>query len=248
MSRLDGKVALVTGSARGIGRAIAMRLVALGAAVAINDVREEAAATTAGEIVAAGGRAIAAPANVGSAEAVTAMVDQVIAGLGSLDILVNNAGITRDMLLMRLSEEDWDAVLTTNLKGAFLCTKTVLRPMMKARWGRIVNISSVIGISGNAGQANYSAAKAGLIGFTRSIAKEVGSRGITVNAVAPGFICTDMTASLPEKLREDAIARTPLARLGQPEDVANAVAFFCSDEAAFITGQVLGVDGGMVLM
>ncbi len=248
MSGLDGKVALVTGSARGIGRSIAMRLAALGAAVAINDLREEAAAGTAGEIVAAGGRAIAAAANVGSAEAVTVMVERVIAELGSLDILVNNAGITRDMLLMRLSEEDWDAVLTTNLKGAFLCTKTVLRPMMKARWGRIVNISSVVGIAGNAGQANYSAAKAGLIGFTRSIAKEVGSRSITVNAVAPGFICTDMTAALPEKLREDAIARTPLARLGQPEDVANAVAFFCSEEAGFITGQVLGVDGGMVLM
>ena len=244
--QLEGKVALVTGAARGIGRAIAMRLARMGAAVAVNDLR--APEETVAAIEAAGGRALAAPANICAAAEVTAMVDHVVGTLGNLHILVNNAGIARDMLLLRLSEEDWDAVLTTNLKGAFLCAKAALRPLLKARWGRIVNMSSVVGIAGNAGQANYAAAKAGLIGFTRSLAKELGSRGITVNAVAPGFIVTDMTAGLPDKVREDALARTPAGRLGQPEDVATAVAFLCSEEAGFITGQVLGVDGGMVLM
>lgn len=244
--QLDGRVALVTGAARGIGRSIALRLARMGAAVAVNDLRP--AQEVVAEIEAAGGRALAAPANITVAAEVTAMVDQVVATLGNLHILVNNAGIARDMLLLRLSEEDWDAVLSTNLKGAYLCAKAALRPLLKARWGRIVNISSVVGIAGNAGQANYSAAKAGLIGFTRSLAKELGSRGITVNAVAPGFIVTDMTAGLSDKIREDALARTPIGRLGQPEDVATAVAFLCSEEAGFITGQVLGVDGGMVLM
>jgi len=247
--RLEGKVALVTGAARGIGRAIAMRLAAMGARVVVNDLAaEEAIAAAVAEIEAAGGRAMGLRANVTVAAEVAAMVDRVVGELGGLDILVNNAGIARDMLLLRLSEEDWDAVLSTNLKGAYLCARAAARPMIKARWGRIVNISSVVGIAGNAGQANYAAAKAGLIGLTRSLAKELGSRGITVNAVAPGFILTAMTANLPDKVREEAIARTPVGRLGQPEDVAAAVGFLCSEEASFITGQVLAVDGGMVLM
>jgi 3-oxoacyl-[acyl-carrier protein] reductase len=246
---LDGKVALVTGAARGIGRAIALRLAAMGAAVVVNDLApEEAIGTVVQEIEAAGGKALGVRANITVAAEVTAMVDRVVETFGELHILVNNAGIARDMLLLRLSEEDWDAVLTTNLKGAYLCSKAAIRPMMKARWGRVVSISSVVGIAGNAGQSNYAAAKAGLIGFTRSLAKEVGSRGITANAVAPGFIVTDMTARLPEKIREEAQARTPAGRLGQPEDVAAAVAFLCSEEAGFITGQVLAVDGGMVLV
>ncbi|MBN1484156.1 MAG: 3-oxoacyl-ACP reductase FabG [Chloroflexia bacterium] len=244
---LAGKIALVTGAARGIGQAIALHLAELGAAVAVNDLFEEPAAATAAQIQAAGGRASAAPANVSDAAAVEAMVEGVVQEWGGLHILVNNAGITRDTLLLRMKEEDWEAVLDTNLKGAFLCTKAVLRPMMKARWGRIVNIASVVGLAGNAGQANYAAAKAGLIGFTRSIAREAGSRSITVNAIAPGFICTEMTSGLPEAMRQAALEQTPLRRLGQPEDIAAAVGFFCSEKAGFITGQILSVDGGMVM-
>ena len=246
--RLEGKVALVTGAARGIGRAIALRLAAMGAAVVVNDLApEEAIGAVVAEIEGAGGKALGVRANITVAAEVAAMVEKVVATFGELHILVNNAGITRDMLVMRLSEEDWDAVLTTNLKGAFLCARAAVRPLMKARWGRIVSVSSIVGLVGNAGQANYAAAKAGLIGLTRSLAKELGSRGITANAVAPGFIATDMTAGLPDKVKEEAQARTPAGRLGTPEDVAAAVAFFCSEEASFITGQVLAVDGGMAM-
>lgn len=245
---LEGKVALVTGASRGIGRAIALTLAKNGADIAINFAGNVAAAEgVASEIKAMGRKAILVQGSVTDTATCQEMVNKVISELGKIDILVNNAGITRDGLLMRMSSEDWDAVLTTNLKGVFNCTKAVIKPMMKQRSGRIVNMASVVGETGNAGQANYAAAKAGVIGFTKTMAKEIASRGITVNAVAPGFIATDMTKVLPDKVKEAMETGIPLGRAGEPQDVANAVLFFVSDNAAYITGQVLNVDGGMVM-
>ena len=245
---LTGKAALVTGGSRGIGRATALELARQGARVAVNYMAQEAAANAVvAAIKEAGGEAFAVQADVGDATAVERMVETLQERWGRVDILVNNAGITRDTLLMRMSEEDWDAVIRTDLKGPFLCTKAVLRPMLRQRWGRIINLSSIIGTRGNAGQANYAAAKAGLIGFTKSVAKEVASRNITVNALAPGWIESDMVASVPEAYRKEALARIPAGRFGTPEDVAATIAFLASEAASYITGQVLGIDGGMVL-
>ncbi|MDD4084389.1 MAG: 3-oxoacyl-[acyl-carrier-protein] reductase [Acholeplasmataceae bacterium] len=246
--QIEGKVAFVTGASRGIGRAIAIKLAEAGADVAVNFAGNAAAAEeVAAEIRKLGRKAVLVQGDVSSTKAAAEMVDSVIAEFGRCDILINNAGITRDGLLMRMKEEDWDAVLDTNLKGVFNCTKAVLKYMMKQRSGKIVNIASVVGVMGNAGQANYAAAKAGCIGFTKSVAKEAASRGITVNAVAPGLIATDMTKILPEKVLEEMTSGIPLKRAGLPEDVANAVLFLVSDDAAYITGQTLHVDGGMVM-
>ena len=245
---LDGKTALVTGASRGIGRAIALCLAAEGARVAINyagNVRAAEEVKTA--IEAAGGTAILCQADIADSSAVEAMVANVVKEFGTIDILVNNAGITRDALLMRMKDEDFAKVLNTNLKGVFYCTKAVSKLMMKKRSGRIVNMASVVGLVGNAGQTNYAAAKAGVIGFSKSAAKELASRGITVNVVAPGFIGTDMTAGLPESVKEKMLTDIPLGRMGEPKDVANAVLFLASDQASYITGQVVNVDGGMVM-
>ena len=246
--RFEGKVALVTGASRGIGRAIALALAAEGADVAVNYAGSEAAAKeVAAEIEAMGRKAFVIQADIASTEASTAMVDAVVKEFGRVDVLVNNAGITRDGLLMRMKEEDWDAVITTNLKGVFNCTKAAIKDMMKQKSGNIVNISSIVGVMGNAGQANYCAAKAGVIGFTKATAKEVAARGIRVNAIAPGFIKTDMTSVLPEKVVEAMLAGIPLNRLGETEDIAKAVLFLASSDANYITGQTLHVDGGMVM-
>ena len=248
MKDLNGRYALVTGGSRGIGRAICLELAARGAAVAVNYAGNAAAAEETVEACKAlGVDAFALQADVADAAACEAMVKETIARFGRLDILVNNAGITRDGLMLTMKEADWDAVLDTNLKGAFHCMKAAYRPMMKQKYGRIVNLSSIVGMRGNAGQANYAASKAGLIGLTKSLAKELAARKVTVNAVAPGFIDTEMTAVLPEQAKEAMLKTIPMARLGQPEDVARAVAFFASDEAAYITGQVLCVDGGMAV-
>ena len=245
---LDGKVAIVTGASRGIGRAIAIRLAAEGASVVVNYAgNEKAAEETKAAIEAAGGKALCFKADVAGADSVTAMFAAAVEAFGTVDILVNNAGITRDGLLMRMKDEDFDAVLATNLKGVYLCTKAATKLMMKKRSGRIVNMTSVVGLMGNAGQTNYAAAKAGILGFSKSAAKELASRGITVNMVAPGFIDTDMTAVLSDKVREAMVGEIPLGRMGAPEDVANAVLFLVSDQAAYITGQVVNVDGGMVM-
>ena len=245
---LDGKTALVTGASRGIGRAVALRLAEEGARVAINYAGNvKAAEEVKASVEAAGGTAILCQADVADSAAVEAMVAAVAKEFGTIDILVNNAGITRDTLLMRMKDEDFAKVLDTNLKGVFYCTKAVSKLMMKKRAGRIVNMASVVGLVGNAGQTNYAAAKAGVIGFSKSAAKELASRGITVNVVAPGFIGTDMTAGLPESVKEKMLTDIPLGRMGEPEDVANAVLFLASDQASYITGQVVNVDGGMVM-
>ncbi|AVX30597.1 3-oxoacyl-[acyl-carrier-protein] reductase [Carboxydocella thermautotrophica] len=245
---LENKVALVTGASRGIGRAIALAFAQAGADVVVNySGSADAAQAVVDEIKAMGRRARAVQADVSQPEQVENMVNQVLSDFGRIDILVNNAGITRDGLLLRMKREDWQRVIDINLTGVFLCTKAVLKPMMKQRSGRIINITSVIGLTGNAGQANYAAAKAGIIGFTKSVAREVGSRGITCNAIAPGFIQTDMTGVLGEKVREELLAQIPLERLGQPEDVAAVALFLAGPAASYITGQVINVDGGMVM-
>jgi 3-oxoacyl-[acyl-carrier protein] reductase len=245
---LQGKVALVTGASRGIGRAIALELARQGAKVAVNYAGSEAKANeVVEEIKKMGQEAVAIQADVSSAEAVERMVKTVLEQFGRIDILVNNAGITRDNLLMRMKEEEWDQVINTNLKGVFHCIKAVTRPMMKQRYGRIVNIASIVGISGNPGQANYVAAKAGVIGLTKTAARELASRNITVNAIAPGFITTDMTESLSDELKAEMLKQIPLARFGEPEDVAKVAAFLVSDAASYMTGQTLHVDGGMVM-
>jgi 3-oxoacyl-[acyl-carrier protein] reductase len=246
---LEGKVALVTGGGRGIGRAIAEVLAERGADVILADRMLDSARISAAEIAARTGRkTLALEVDVSSFESAKSMVDQALEQFGKVDILVNNAGITRDNLIMRMDEADWDAVIDINLKGAWNCSKAVIRAMMKQRYGRIVNISSVSGLAGQAGQTNYSASKAGLIGFTKALAREVASRQITVNAVAPGFVPTALTVDLPEDLKDSMMKLTPLGRMGKPEEIAYAVAFFASDEAAYVTGQVLSVDGGMMMM
>lgn len=243
-----GKVALVTGASRGIGKEIALRLAAQGANVVLNYVgSEELANGVAEEVKALGRKVLTINCDVSNTEKCSEMVNEIMEKFGRIDILVNNAGITRDGLLMRMKESDWDAVLNINLKGVFNCTKAVVKPMMKQRSGKIVTITSVVGLMGNAGQSNYSAAKAGCIGFTKSVAKEVASRGINVNAVAPGFIITPMTDALNEKQIEDLASGIPLKRPGKPEDVAKVVEFLVSDNANYITGQVINVDGGMVM-
>ncbi len=245
---LSGKIALVTGGGRGIGRATALKLGEAGAKVAVNyNASEAPAREVADAITAAGGEADIFKADVSKADEVDTLVSGIIKDWGRIDILVNNAGITRDNLMMRMSQDEWDAVLETNLRSAYFTSRAVLRTMLRNRWGRIVNISSVVGLTGNAGQANYAAAKAGLIGFTKSLAKEVGSRNITANAVAPGFIETDITAGLPDNLKADMLKAIPAERYGQPEDVANVVLFLASDLAAYVTGQVINADGGMVM-
>jgi 3-oxoacyl-[acyl-carrier protein] reductase len=247
MGFLDGQVGLVTGGGRGIGRAIALALAREGAAVVVNYSRSrEQAEAVAAEIGAGGGQAVAIQADVSDAGQVERLIEQSLERFDRLDVLVNDAGITRDNLLLRMGEAEWDAVLDVNLKGTFLCTKAVLRRMLRQKSGRIVNLTSIIGITGHAGQANYAASKAGIIGFTKSVAREVASRGILVNAVAPGFIETEMTAVLPETQRGDLVEQIPLGRIGQPEDVAGVVLFLCSPQAAYVTGQVLVVDGGMI--
>ncbi len=242
------KAAVVTGGSRGIGRAVCLELAKGGANVVLCYAGNEAAANdTVAACEALGARALAVRCNVAEAGEVKALMDAAVQAFGRIDILVNNAGITRDGLLMMMKDEDFDAVINANLKGTFLCMKAVSRLMMKQRYGRIVNLSSVVGLRGNAGQVNYAASKAGVIGMTKSLAKELATRGVTVNAVAPGFIETDMTAAMPEAAKTATLSSIPMARLGAPEDVAKAVAFLASDDAAYITGQVVRVDGGMAM-
>jgi 3-oxoacyl-[acyl-carrier protein] reductase len=248
MIDLTGKAALVTGGSRGIGRAVVIRLATQGADVAFSyRGNEEAARACTAEIEALGRKALAVQADVRDPEGAESLVAQALEALGKIDILVNNAGITRDDLIMRMGVDSWREVLETNLFGAFYATKAVMRPMLRARSGRIINMTSVAGIAGNAGQANYSSAKAGLIGLTKATAREIASRGITVNAVAPGFVTTELTETLPEPIKKGILDATPLGRFATPDEIANAVAFLASDEAAYITGHVLTVDGGLVM-
>jgi 3-oxoacyl-[acyl-carrier protein] reductase len=245
---LEGKVALVTGGSRGIGRAIAINLAEAGADVVVNYAGNEAAAAeVAAHIESIGRKALVIKANVGNSGEVDAMVKQTLEAFGRLDILVNNAGITRDNLIMRMKDDEFDEVINTNLKGVFNCVRSVTRTMMKQRSGRIINISSVVGTMGNPGQANYVAAKAGVIGLTKSAARELASRGITVNAIAPGFITTDMTDKLSDEIKAQLLLQIPLARFGQPDDIAKTVLFLASDEASYMTGQTLHIDGGMYM-
>ncbi|MDN7244217.1 3-oxoacyl-[acyl-carrier-protein] reductase [Planococcus shenhongbingii] len=248
MTNLTGKTAIVTGASRGIGAEIARKLAKAGAKIVVNySGSQEKAEAVAAEIQANGGEAIAVKANVSDSEAVKAMIDETMSQFGSIDILINNAGITRDNLMMRMKDDEWDDVINTNLKGVFICTKAVTRQMMKQRSGRIVNISSIVGVMGNAGQANYVAAKAGVIGLTKTTARELASRGITANAVAPGFITTDMTDKLNEDIQKTMLSQIPLGRFGEAEEVAKAVLFLASDESSYMTGQTLHLDGGMVM-
>lgn len=247
MSRLDNQVAVVTGAGRGIGRAIALRFAAAGADIVCLSRTAENSEKVAAEVRAMGRKAWALAVDVSTSEAVAKAAEQILAEAGKVDILVNNAGVTRDGLLMRMSEADWDAVLNTNLKGAFLFTKAFTRAFLKQRSGRIINVASVIGLIGNAGQANYAASKAALIGFTKSVAREFASRGVTVNALAPGFIETDMTSVLGEEVRSEVMKKVPLGRFGHADDIANAALFLAAPESGYITGQVLTVDGGMVM-
>ncbi len=246
---MQGRVAVVTGGARGIGRSIVEKLAFLGADVVIADMLVDLAEETAVEVAKLTQRKLVAiKVNVADGKSANELIDQTVKQFGHIDILVNNAGITRDMLILRMEETDWDAVLDVNLKGVFNCSKAAIRPMMKQRYGRIVNISSVSGQAGQAGQTNYSASKAGIIGFTKALAREVASRQITVNAVAPGFIPTTLTNDLSEELKKSILSATPVGRMGKPEEIAAAVAFLASEEASYITGQVLAVDGGMAMM
>lgn len=248
MTDLTGKTAIITGASRGIGAEIARKLATAGAKVVVNySGSQEKAEAVVEEIKADGGEAIAVKANVSDAEAVKALVDEAMQAFGSVDILVNNAGITRDNLMMRMKDDEWDDVINTNLKGVFICTKAVTRQMMKQRAGRIINIASIVGVMGNAGQANYVAAKAGVIGLTKTTARELASRNITANAVAPGFITTDMTDKLGEDIQKTMLSQIPLGRFGKPEEVAKAVLFLASDDSSYMTGQTLHLDGGMVM-
>ena len=244
---LKDKVAVVTGASRGIGKSISLALAARGAKIVAVDITDKGMDELMAEIAAAGSVGIAVTGNVTVTEDTERMIEQAVAAYGRVDILVNNAGITRDGLLMRMKDEDWDAVLTVNLKGAFLCTRAAAKVMTKQRSGRIINIASVVGQMGNAGQANYCASKAGLMGLTRSNARELAKRNITVNAVAPGFIVSDMTEALPDKVKQEMAAQIPLERFGTADDIANAVAFLAADASAYITGQVLAVNGGMYM-
>jgi 3-oxoacyl-[acyl-carrier protein] reductase len=244
---LSGRIAVVTGASQGIGRACALKLAAAGATVAVAARNQEKLEALAAEITAAGGKAAAFPMDVGDEQQIKTTFKAALGQLGKIDILVNNAGITRDQLVMRMKRADWDAVLNTNLTSAYLCIQQVIGSMLKQRWGRIINVTSIFGQTGQAGQANYASSKAGLIGLTMAVAREVGSRNITCNAVAPGFIDTAMTSGMGEDFKQNAVKMIPLGRVGTPEDVASAVAFLASEEASYITGHVLNVNGGMLM-